>query len=127
VTNLHNSFAFTQSKSGPDPKLINHLTVQIQSKISKIRQSSGPVQSKSSAHLCRLVLIAQCKISVLVTQVTSSNLSNLAPLFTKFCLLQGTLSQMIRAFTFCSSIILLSDRVLFVLGDRMPNRDFLVN
>jgi len=37
-----------------------------------------------------LVLIAQHKISVLATWVTSSNLRNKAPLFTERRLLQGT-------------------------------------
>jgi len=37
-----------------------------------------------------LVLIAQRKISVLATPVTSSNLHNQAPLSKGLCLLQGT-------------------------------------
>ena len=37
-----------------------------------------------------LVLIAERKTSVLATPVASSNLHNQAPLFTKLCLLQGT-------------------------------------
>jgi len=41
--------------------------------------------------LLRLVLIAQRKISVLVTLVTSSNLHNQAPQFTELRILQGTL------------------------------------
>jgi len=40
---------------------------------------------------CHFVLIAQRKISVLATPVTSSNLRNQAPLFTELRLVQATL------------------------------------
>jgi len=51
-------FPWNQSKSGPDPKFMEHFKIRIQSKINEIRHSPDPVQSKSSsmlisvAHLC---------------------------------------------------------------------------